>query len=88
MPRFIIERELAEMPDEDLEVVARRSVEVADSMDGVVWIKSFISDAEGKMYCEYEAPTLDAILEHAKRVGIPANRVSEVSMEVSSDMFR
>ena len=69
------------------EAISRKSIEVASRMDGVVWIKSYVSAAEGKIYCEYEAPNPEAILEHARQVGIPADRVSEVTMEISPDMF-
>jgi hypothetical protein len=57
-------------------------------MEGVVWIKSYISEAEGKIYCEYDAPDVDSILEHARRAELPADKVSEVKLEVSPDMFR
>ena len=57
-------------------------------MEGVVWIKSYMSAAEGKMYCEYEAPSPDAILEHARRAGLPVDKISEVSVEISPAMFR
>jgi len=56
-------------------------------MSGVIWIKSYVSDAEGKIYCEYEAPNAEAVLEHARRAGLPANRISEVSLEISPAMF-
>jgi tetratricopeptide (TPR) repeat protein len=46
------------------------------------------SEAEGKVYCEYLAPNPAAILEHAARVGIPADKISEVSMEIDPSMFR
>jgi hypothetical protein len=52
-----------------------------------VWIRSFISEAEGKIYCEYEAPNPEAILEHARRVGVPVDKISEVTMELSPKMF-
>jgi len=57
-------------------------------MEGVAWIRSYVSDAEGKIYCEYDAPSPDAVLEHARRAGIPANRISEVSLEINPGMFR
>jgi len=55
---------------------------------GVVWVRSFVSEAEGKVYCEYEAPDPAAIQEHAARVGIPADKISEVAMEIDPSMFR
>ena len=57
-------------------------------MDGVVWIRSYISEVEGKVYCEYEAPDPEAIREHARRVGLPVTRISEVAMEIEPSMFR
>lgn len=88
MPRYIIERTVGSMTEEELSVAAKRSIEVIDGMEGVVWIKSYMSAAEGKMYCEYEAPSPDAILEHARRAGLPVDKISEVSVEISPAMFR
>lgn len=66
----------------------RTEVERGDRRPGVVWIKSYISEAEGKIYCEYDAPNPQAVIEHARRAGLPADRVSEVSLEINPDMFR
>jgi len=87
MPRYIIERSVGSISKEELEAAARKSNEVLATMPGVVWIKSYISEAEGKIYCEYEAPNPEAILEHARLAGLPADRISEVSLEVSPAMF-
>jgi hypothetical protein len=88
VPRYIIERDVGSVSLEDLHATGRRSNEVVDEMEGVVWIRSYVSDAEGKIYCEYDAPSPEAVMEHARRTGIPANRISEVSMEINPDMFR
>ena len=90
MPRYIIERNVPNLSDltpEEKEALSRKSIEVAASMPGVVWIKSYVSDAAGKIYCEYDAPNPEAILEHARRAGLPADKISEVAMEVSPEMF-
>ena len=87
MPRYIIEREVGKLSAEDLRQAGFKSNAVLADMPHVVWIKSYVSDAEGKIYCEYDAPNADAVLEHARRTGIPANRISEVSMEISPAMF-
>ena len=88
MPRYIIERNIAGLKVADLDSAARRSNEVLAGMKGVTWIRSFVSEAEGKIYCEYEAPDKDMVLEHARLTGIPADRISEVAIEISPDMFR
>ena len=88
MPRYIIERNVGTITPEQLEAVGRKSNAVLEEMPEVRWIRSYISHAEGKIYCEYDAPSAEAILEHARRTGIPADRISEVSLEISPAMFR
>ena len=88
MPRYIIERNVGDLSREDLEAAGKKSVEVLTGMPEVVWIKSFVSEAEGKIYCEYEAPNPEAIREHARLAGLPADRISEVALEISPDMFQ
>ncbi len=88
MPRFIIERNVGRLTREQLDATGRKSNEVLDGMPGVVWIRSYVSDAEGKIYCEYDAPDAEAIREHARRAGIPADRISEVALEINPGMFR
>ena len=87
MPRYIIERAVGKLTADELRTTGLRSNSVLAQMSGVVWIKSYVSDAEGKIYCEYEAPDAEAVFEHARRTGIPADRISEVSLEISPAMF-
>ncbi|MFQ5798693.1 MAG: DUF4242 domain-containing protein [Bacteroidota bacterium] len=88
MPRYIIERTVGSLTKEQLDAAGRKSNEVLASMPGVVWIKSYVSEAEGKIYCEYDAPNPEAIREHARRAGVPADKISEVALEISPDMFQ
>jgi hypothetical protein len=88
MPRYIIERNVGRLTREEIEAGGRKSNEVVAGMPGVIWIRSYISDAEGKIYCEYEAPNIEAVREHARRAGLPADRISEVTLEISPAMFR
>ena len=88
MPRYIIERDVGTLTREELEAAGRKSNRVLDSMTQVTWIRSYVSEAEGKIYCEYEAPDPEAVREHARRAGLPVNRISEVSLEISPAMFR
>lgn len=88
MPRYIIERNVGDIDFDELKKVGRRSVEVLKEMEGIVWIKSYVSDAAGKIFCEYDAPSPEAIREHARRVGLPVDKISEITMEINPDMFR
>jgi len=87
MPRYIIERSVPGLTRDQLMAAGRRSVAVLDEMIDVRWIRSYVSEAEGKIYCEYDAPSLDAIREHARRAGLPADRISEVALEINPAMF-
>jgi hypothetical protein len=88
MPRFLIERTVGTLTPEQIDAGSRRSIEVLGTMSDVVWIRSYYSDAEGKIYCEYEAPNAEAIREHARLAGLPVDRILEVSLELSPAMFR
>jgi hypothetical protein len=75
------------MSREELDVAGRRSVAVLNRMPEVRWIRSYVSDIEGKIYCEYDAPSADAVREHARLAGLPVDRISEVALEISPAMF-
>jgi Protein of unknown function (DUF4242) len=87
MPRFIIERFVPGLTREALMAAGRRSVVALAELPDVRWIRSFVSDVEGKIYCEYDAPSIEAIREHARRAGLPADRISEVALAVNPTMF-
>jgi hypothetical protein len=71
----------------ELHEAGRRSNAVLATMPDVHWIRSYVSDADGKIYCEYDAPSAAAILEHAKRAGMPVDRISEIALEINPSMF-
>jgi uncharacterized protein DUF4242 len=87
MPRYLIERSVPGLTRSVLDAAARRSMEVLADMPDVKWIRSYISDTEGKIFCEYDAPSVEAIFEHARRAGLPVDKVTEVAMEISPAMF-
>lgn len=84
MPRFIIEREIAGAKDltaEQLADIAQTSNGVVDSL-GVpyTWVTSYV--AGDKIYCVHDADDAETILEHARRGGFPANKVTVVANEI------
>jgi hypothetical protein len=56
-------------------------------MPDVRWIRSYYSAEEGKLYCEYEAPSLELLFEHAHRASIPLDR-AQIVQELEPSMFR
>jgi hypothetical protein len=87
MPRYIIERYAPGLTREELMAAGKRSVTALAAMPDVRWIRSYVSDAEGKIYCEYDAPSVEAIREHARLAGLPADVISEVALEVNPTLF-
>jgi hypothetical protein len=88
MPRYIIERTVGELTPEEIHAGGMKSNEVIAGMTGVVWIRSYVSRDQGKIYCEFTAPDEEAVREHARRAGLPVDRIAEVSLEISPAMFR
>jgi hypothetical protein len=87
MPKYIIFRTVGDISEEELEAANLRSIETLEGMPGVRWIRSYYSAGEGKIYCEYEAPSVEAIIEHARKAGIPFDH-AEVVRELEPSMFR
>ncbi|HTH01640.1 MAG TPA: DUF4242 domain-containing protein [Vicinamibacterales bacterium] len=88
MPRYLIERVVGTLTKEQIDAGSRRAMEVMADMPGLVWIRSYVSDVDGKIYCEYEAPNPEAIREHARRAGLRVDRIIEIALEISPAMFR
>ena len=87
MPRYIIERSVPGLTRETLFAAGRRSAVALSGMPDVRWIRSYVSDVDGKIYCEYDAPSAEAIREHARRAGLPVDSVSEIALEINPAMF-
>jgi hypothetical protein len=85
MPLYVIERRFAEQLDMSTNEV--NVLEDINADEGVSWLYSFLSADRHRTYCLYEAPSPDAIVAAAKRAGIPADVVTEVS-RVNADSFR
>lgn len=44
----------------------------------VHWIRSYYSAEEGKLYCEYEAPSLELLSGHAREISLPLDYATVV----------
>lgn len=80
MPQFVIERDMpgaGQMTEAELRDTSLRSLEVLNGMGRQIqWLYSYVTDE--KVYCVYIAPDESDIREHARRLGVPANRISAV----------
>ena len=80
MPQFVIEREIpgaGALSEAQIREVSLRSLQTLKEMGPQIqWLHSYVT--EDKVYCVYLAPDEDTIREHARRTGIPADRISAV----------
>jgi cell division inhibitor SulA len=80
MPKFVIEREVpgaGNLSDAELKMISQKSIKALRELGPEIqWLQSYVTG--DKVYCVYLAPDESIIREHAKKVGLPANRISAV----------
>jgi uncharacterized protein DUF4242 len=80
MPQFVIEREIpgaGALSETQIREIALQSLETLREMGPQIqWLHSYVT--EDKVYCLYLAPDEDSVREHARRAGVPADRISAV----------
>ncbi|MGH8126451.1 MAG: DUF4242 domain-containing protein [Rhodanobacteraceae bacterium] len=80
MPMYVIERNMSgvgAMTDDQAQQTTLESLEVLDGLgEGIQWFRSFVLD--NKIYCLYQSPDEAMIRQHAEKMGLPADRISEV----------
>lgn len=80
MPQYVIERDIpgaGQMSEDDVKTLSMRSLDVLKGLGPEIqWLYSYVTDE--KVYCVYLAPDEAVIREHAKQLGVPANRISAV----------
>jgi hypothetical protein len=90
MPQFVIEREIpgaGSLSEVELRDLSLRSLETLHQMGPQIqWLHSYVT--EDKVYCVYLAPDEDSVREHARRLGIPADRVSAVRRLIDPAAFK
>ncbi|MGH7663315.1 MAG: DUF4242 domain-containing protein [Gemmatimonadaceae bacterium] len=83
MPKYLIEREIPKAGDlspADLKGIAAKSCGVLGDMNrggtDIQWVHSYVT--KNKIYCVYNAPSEEAVRQHAQRGEFPANRIEQV----------
>jgi hypothetical protein len=84
VPLFVIERNFAEQLN--LTSEGASAVKLVNADVGVNWLFSFLSADKKKTYCLYEAPSVEAIREAARRNNLPADVIIEVT-EIRPEAF-
>ena len=80
MPKYVIEREIpgaGKLTSDQLKGISQTSCSVLNNLGPQIqWVHSYVTD--DKIYCIYNAPSMQLIKDHAKQGGFPANKISEV----------
>lgn len=80
MPQFVIERDIpgaGALTESQIREISLRSLQTLKDMGPQIqWLHSYVT--EDKVYCVYLAPDENSIREHARKSGIPVDRVSAV----------
>lgn len=80
MPEFVIEREIpgaGRLTEDEIRDVSIRSLDVLKGLGPQIqWLHSYVTD--DRIYCVYLAEDAETIREHARQLGLPANRISAV----------
>ncbi len=80
MPQYVIERDIVgagQMTEDEVRDISIKSLEVLRGIGTQIqWLHSYVTD--DRLYCVYLAPDEDVIREHARKLGVPANRISAV----------
>jgi hypothetical protein len=80
MQEYVIEREIpgaGNFTEEQIREASLKSLVILGSLGPQIrWLHSYVTD--DKIYCVYMAPDEALIQEHAKRLGLPASRISAV----------
>lgn len=83
MNLYIIRRRNAWKNAQELEATAGTSLRIGNGemVDEIRWIRSYVvreDDGTLGTVCVYQATSADAIRDHARRVGMPANEITPV----------
>ena len=85
MKTYLIERDIpgaGKLTPEQLKAISQKSCGVLKDMGPQIqWIQSYVTG--DKIFCVYKAENEELIREHAKKGGFPANKITEVSSEIS-----
>lgn len=87
MKTYVIRRRTVWKTPAELEAAAARSARIGNEEmpDLVRWIRSYVvQEADGRLgtVCIYQATSPAAILDHARRVGMPADEITPVARTV------
>lgn len=87
MPLYLIERDMpgiGALTDAESQRLVDASTDALDDLGGELrWFRSFVTD--NRCYCIYYAPNPEVIRQHARKLGVPVDRIAEVRRLLDPD---
>ena len=93
MPRYVLERDLGVVSEEEMEEIAARAKHTAiEEFPDIVWEHSHVCADDGgkvKSFCIYAAPSPERLQEHTDSVGgIMITSIYEIVGDITPDEVR
>jgi hypothetical protein len=85
MPRYIVQRTLGKVTEQELEAAARKSKQVREaSFPDITWEHSHVVRTKNGMmtFCVYAGPSVERVKEHARAAGLPVDEVYDLVTDV------
>ena len=80
MPQYLIERNFpgaGKLTPEQLQGISQKSCSVLNELGPQIqWVHSYVTGDQ--IFCVYRAPDEEMLLEHARRGGFPADKISQI----------
>ena len=90
MPKYVIERRFPhadQLSPKDLQIIAQKVCSALDELGPEVkWLETFVT--HNKLYCIYEAPNAEHLIDHSLLSGLPADRISKINTEINPAMAK
>lgn len=90
MPRYVLERDLGVVSEEEMgEIAARSKLTAIEQFPDITWEHSYVCAADDgriKSFCVYAAPSTERLQEHADSVGgIMITSIYEIVGDLTPD---
>jgi hypothetical protein len=83
MPRYMVERSFPDgldIPLSDAGAAVCQAVIGTNTLTGVTWVHSYVSDDRKKTFCIYDGPDPASIRRAAEENKLPVDRITRVSV--------
>ena len=88
MPRYVIQRRLGNISEEDLHEAALHAKKIREErFPEVSWEHTHVTHTDSGLvtYCIYAAPNPDMVRDHAQAAGLPVDSIEEILLDLAPE---